>query len=246
MRFNVKTNVKSIVRNLDYWFAHRRLTSSALPWYKHGNDSGWDNASLFQWGMPVQAPDLAVHLIRSFELLLPLLKEIGERSDAGRLKEEAESLFDGLMQELLDEEGFFARSLEGEILPRTSLLLRYPILILSTLDSSIQGKLLQDLEENFVVPAGVSTEDSRSEYYREDGYWLGPVWAPSTYLIYDALCHYAEDSKAPHRAQASELAKRIAEGFLWACETSGMAENYHPITANSQSDPVSHGLHRYT
>ena len=196
--------------------------------------------------MPVQAPDLAVHLIRSCELLVPLLKEIGERSDAGRLKEEAERLFDGLMQELLDEEGFFARSLEGEILPRTSLLLRYPILILSTLDSSIQGKLLQDLEENFVVPAGVSTEDSRSEYYREDGYWLGPVWAPSTYLIYDALCHYAEDSKAPHRAQASKLAKRIAEGFLWHVRRQGWLR----IIIRSQQIRkvilLSHGLHRYT
>ena len=30
-----------------YWLDHRRAPGSALPYYEHGNDSGWDNSTVF-------------------------------------------------------------------------------------------------------------------------------------------------------------------------------------------------------
>jgi glycogen debranching enzyme len=35
------------------------------------------------------------------------------------------------------------------------------------------------------APAGLATEKTTSPLYQSDGYWRGPVWAPSTVLIED-------------------------------------------------------------
>ena len=45
-----------------YWLNHRLDEETGLPYYLHGNDSGWDNSSLFDEGVPLIAPDLAAFL----------------------------------------------------------------------------------------------------------------------------------------------------------------------------------------
>ncbi len=59
-----------------------------------------------------------------------------------------------------------------------------------------------------------------SPYYQPDGYWRGPIWAPSTVLVVDGL----------RRAGHGELAKRISERFRALCEASGFAENFDALT----------------
>src|SRR5699024_3342659 len=43
----------SIEKATQYWLTERLLDESGLPYYTHGNDSGWDNASVFLKGIPV-------------------------------------------------------------------------------------------------------------------------------------------------------------------------------------------------
>lgn len=59
------------------YFDQYRTFEGLLPHYKHGNDSGWDNASLFHAGMPVEAPDLASFLIRSYDIRRMAMKRQG-------------------------------------------------------------------------------------------------------------------------------------------------------------------------
>ncbi|HOW00152.1 MAG TPA: glycogen debranching protein, partial [Rhodoglobus sp.] len=59
-----------------------------------------------------------------------------------------------------------------------------------------------------------------------DGYWRGPIWAPSTVLIESGL-----------RASGFvELADTVSERFRVLCEKSGFAENFDAVTGAGLRD----------
>ena len=60
----------------------------------------------------------------------------------------------------------------------------------------------------------------------DDGYWRGPIWAPSTVLIEDGL----------RRAGHDRLADEISDRFRALCETSGFAENFDALTGAGLRD----------
>jgi glycogen debranching enzyme len=65
-----------------------------------------------------------------------------------------------------------------------------------------------------------------SEDYTSDGYWRGPIWAPSTYLIHEGLA----DSGRP------DLAETIARRFCDTIADAGMAENFDALTGQGLRD----------
>jgi glycogen debranching enzyme len=73
---------------------------------------------------------------------------------------------------------------------------------------------------------GPATEPVTSAEYESDGYWRGPIWAPSTVLIEDGL----------RRAGHDTLADRVSAGFRAACERSGFAENFDAVTGDGLRD----------
>lgn len=210
------------------YFEKYRTYENRLPHYKHGNDSGWDNASLFHKGMPVEAPDLTSFLIRSYDILVRFAQQLGEMEEAAIFKAKADSLFGLLMNRLYDESGFFGRvGKDAKKIPiRTSLILRLPILIGYRLEKMVLDQLVTDLEREFETPYGLATESVYSPYYKENGYWLGPIWAPVTYLFIDAL----------RTNGYSGISNRLRDKFLELTLVGGMAENFDPLTGKGLVD----------
>ncbi|NYE03510.1 glycogen debranching enzyme [Bacillus niacini] len=210
------------------YYENYRTFEGRLPHYKHGNDSGWDNASLFHVGMPVEAPDLASFLIRSFDILSSFAERLGEKEEAEQFKNQADTLFNLLLERLYDADGFFGRvGKNGEKIEiRSSLILRLPVIIGYRLDKSIMDRLVSDLEGNFETKFGLATEGLTSNYYRENGYWLGPIWAPVTYLFIDALKNNGYE----------EVGNRLRGKFLNLTLMGGMAENFDPLTGKGLVD----------
>ncbi|MDQ0975013.1 putative isomerase [Neobacillus niacini] len=210
------------------YYKEYRTFEGRLPHYKHGNDSGWDNASLFHVGMPVEAPDLASFLIRSFDILSSFAERLGEKEEAEQFKNQADTLFNLLLERLYDADGFFGRvGKNGEKIEiRSSLILRLPVIIGYRLDKSIMDCLVSDLEGNFETKFGLATESLTSNYYRENGYWLGPIWAPVTFLFIDALKNNGYE----------ETGNRLRNKFLNLTLTGGMAENFDPVTGKGLVD----------
>ena len=68
----------------------------------------------------------------------------------------------------------------------------------------------------FITQWGPATESVDSPFYEDDGYWRGPIWAPTTLLIWDGLRKQGE----------MEMARTIAEKFCSLVCKSGMAENF--------------------
>ncbi len=64
-----------------------------VPQYNHGNDSGWDNSTVFLEEPPIESPDLSSYLILQMETLADLAKILGMQDSFERWKEKAKMLF---------------------------------------------------------------------------------------------------------------------------------------------------------
>lgn len=221
---------ESLTKTTNFWLESRRVDETSLPYYTHGNDSGWDNASIFHKGLPVIAPDLAAYLIQQLTILGDWAKKLNLYEAAEKWEKQADRLTTQLIAELYDEKKgqFVARSqLTGEVIPKfDSLILQLPIVIADRLPLSIKKQIIENLKSRFESPFGLRTESANSPLYQVDGYWLGPIWAPETYIFFDALL----------RADEGVFAQRIAEKYCHLGEQGGMAENYNPETGAGNDD----------
>src|SRR5699024_309084 len=179
----------SIEKATQYWLTERLLDERGLPYYTHGNDSGWDNASVFLKGIPVASPDLTAYLIQQMDILTEFAQKLGEQEKAAYWKAEADELYGRLMEKMYNGDRFFARKLrEPEtVLSTSSLILCLPLVLSYRYPKEVTKKLVAQLENELEATYGLATEALDSPYYKEDGYWLGPIWAPVSYIVIDAL-----------------------------------------------------------
>jgi hypothetical protein len=207
-----------------FWLDYRRRPGHPLPYYQHGNDSGWDNATTFDRDRVVESPDLAAFLLLQLDVLTGLARELGrtwlEWDIAARELELA------LMAQLWTGDGFIARSVDDRAASgQTSLLTAMPIVLGERLPADIADQLGARIAQH-LTQWGPATELPNSPLYESDGYWRGPIWAPSTLLIEDGL----------RRAGQVELADRISAAFRAVCERSGFAENFDALTGSGLRD----------
>jgi glycogen debranching enzyme len=106
-----------------------------------------------------------------------------------------------------------------------SLLDLMPIVLGSDLAPPVAARLARGIESHLTAH-GLATEPVDSAHYAADGYWRGPIWAPSTVLIEDGL------RRAGHTALADEISQR----FRALCEKSGFAENFDAETGEGLRD----------
>jgi glycogen debranching enzyme len=218
---------KPLCRWTKWWFAHRDDDRDGVPQYNHGNDSGWDNATAFALGMPVEGPDLAAYLVVQMDVLSDLARKLGKKSEASRWAARAKALAAALLAHSWRDDRFVApRSGNHEVFPSADCLLHcLPIVAADYLPEAVCRKLVRNITR-FVTPHGLATEHPDSPYYVPDGYWRGPVWAPEVMLIVDGL----------RSCGARRLADTITKRFRRTCQTAGFAENFNALTGEGLRD----------
>lgn len=103
------------------------------------------------------------------------------------------------------------------MLPDRNLIQFMPLLLGDRLPRDMVQKLLVRLTDGgFITEWGPATESPQSPYYEDGGYWRGPIWVPTTLLLWDGLRRQGE----------MELARTIAEKFCSLASKNGMAENF--------------------
>ncbi|WP_032123185.1 amylo-alpha-1,6-glucosidase [Clostridium amazonitimonense] len=226
------TVYNAIKLNTEYWLKYRRYNEEELPFYKHGNDSGWDNSSIFHKGIPVQAPDLSAFLVKQMYILSEIAEELNKKSEAENWISEGDKLLEKLIKDLWKDNRFTAIKVDTKeyLNEGNSLILMMPIVLGDKLPKHIKEELLKELkiEGKYLSKYGLATEAMDSKYYKENGYWLGPIWAPVMMLIIDSLKECGEGEFA------GELAKRFCNATL----IGGMAENFDPIDGKGLVDPA--------
>jgi hypothetical protein len=215
-----------LARWTGFWLTSRRVPGHVLPHYQHGNDSGWDNATTFDDDRVIETADLAGFLVLQLRQLAELADEIDRPAEAARWNDTADSLRAALLDQLWDGRRFVARSATtGHTRSSTSLLDLMPITLGAELPPEVSNQLADRLRTHLTAH-GLATEAVDSPHYAADGYWRGPIWAPSTVLIEDGL----------RRAGHHELADEISERFRALCEKSGFAENFDARTGAGLRD----------
>ncbi len=218
-----------LCRWTEWWFTYMDDDRDGIPQYNHGNDSGWDNCTLFEAGVPLEGPDLAAYLIIQMDVLAEIAMKLGKAREAADWKKRADALLEKLIAHSWRGDRFIApRSGDHAVFESDSLFAFLPIILGKRLPDAVRSKLVAGLREEgrFITAHGLATESPRSPLYQPDGYWRGPIWAPSTMIVVDGL------AAAGERALAREISRRFCD----MAARSGMAENYDAVTGAGLRD----------
>lgn len=225
----VKACYLPLCKLTNWWYDERDYDSDGMCQYHHGNDSGWDNSSAFDQGYPTEGADLAGHLVLQTEALGKMAEILALSDESKKWQEKSKNQLDNLLKQGIRNNRFFS-PLDGsnDANPCASLLNYIAMVIGHRMPQPVLAQCTEDLKTRFLTVNGLATEAVDSDKYESDGYWRGPIWAPSTYLIFDGLVDAGE----------SELAQTIAERFCDMCmKEPGMFENYDAVTGKGLRCP---------
>ncbi|MGL5929640.1 MAG: amylo-alpha-1,6-glucosidase [Dermatophilaceae bacterium] len=208
-----------------WWLRERTLPGEVLPRYFHGNDSGWDNSTAFDHGLPLVTPDLPAYLVIQCEVVAELREGQGRSAEAVVWRDRAAAITGELDRRLLRGGDVSVERL-GTPLPTTSLLAAMPLVLGHRLSAPVLDALCGRMERH-LLDRGLATELPDSGRFEVDGYWRGPMWAPVTYLLVDGL----------RDAGRHALADRVAERFVATVERCGFAENFDVVHGRGLRDP---------
>jgi putative isomerase len=212
----------------DWWFKYRDYDGDGIPQYNHGNDSGWDNGTVFNKRPPIESPDLVTFLILQMETLAQMAARLGREQEAKAWNDREQDLLEKFLQHSVRGDRLVALvSGSHEDVPNESLLPFMALLLGHRLPAKVLHKLVEGLQEGgFFTEWGVATERTTSLDYLPDGYWRGPIWAPSTLLIADGLLNAGE----------ADLAYSVVQKFARMIKKSGFAENFNALTGEGLRD----------
>lgn len=215
----------------DWWYVHRDFDHDGLPQYFHGNDSGWDNSTIFDQGFSVEGSDLGAYLVLQCECLAFIAGALGRENDSLRCKSRAEDQLAVLLSQSVKDDHFYSPlSTTHEVAESQSLINYLPLILGKRLPKRIRTALIADLHPGgpFLTRYGLASESPSSIKYMSDGYWRGPIWGASTYIIFDGLLASGE----------TDLARLIAERFCNMCvQEPGFWENYDALTGKGLRCP---------
>ena len=214
-----------------WWHEARCARDDGLCHYQHGNDSGWDNATVFDEPGPVVSPELQAFLAVQWRALARIARVLG-RDDGDAHDERAARQIKAMEQRLVIDGRLGYIGPDGVLRPSTSTLTRMPVLLGEDVPKPLRPNLVADLSPDspHVTEFGLATEATSSPHYADDGYWRGPIWAPETYLAIDGLRGMGESNAA------AELARRFCR--LCAGPESAMHENYDALTGRGLRRPA--------
>lgn len=212
-----------LCRWTEWWFRYRDDDGDGLPQYHHGNDSGWDNATPFQAGVPLESPDLCAFLVLQMEALARMARLLNNSEEAESWQRRSEELLEMMLAHFWQGDHFVAlRSGDHLVADSESLFLYLPLILGKRLPQGVWRELVSGLARpgRFLTPHGLATESPRSPAYESDGYWRGPIWAPPTLMIVEGLASCGEIA----------LARDIARRFCDTVARAGFAENFDALS----------------
>ncbi|WP_094094568.1 MGH1-like glycoside hydrolase domain-containing protein [Paenibacillus physcomitrellae] len=217
------------ISKLTEWWLSYRSGADGIPLYYHGNDSGWDNGTVFAEGVPVQSPDLCTWLILQMDFLKQTALKLNQPEEAADWERRADDLLARMLTTLVEEDQWIARKVpENTIVGTTSLMLYIPLLLGDRLPDRLRERMLGSLLEHnrFRTANGYASEALDSDFFQEDGYWRGAIWPPLAYIVSEIL------RRNGHEQEALEN----AESYCRVCAASGFAENYSALNGRALRD----------
>lgn len=211
----------------NWWYNYRDFDHDGVCEYHHGNDSGWDNSTVFKDSSIVESPDLSAELVLQTETLGILAGKLGRSEEEKYWFERSKKQLDDMLAHCFDEDRPFALDRVSQKPIESQSLLPYTAIILGKrLPEKKREYIIKALKEQFLTDYGFATEMVGSPLYQSDGYWRGPIWAPTMTMILDGLWQCGE----------KELVKTVAKRYVSMVEKTGFPENYDSVTGDGNRD----------
>jgi putative isomerase len=226
------TNYGKLQDTVGFWENTRRAPDGLFVWY-NGVESGVDNnpAVSDKPAEVTEGVDLQCYIYREYLALAIIADKLGKPDDALKYRRKAEDL-KHLVEDRMwsDVDGMFLN-----IDSRTDQFVRVktwtdfvPLWVKIATPAqaarTIQEHLLNPQE--FWAPNGIHTLAPGEPLYNPaSGYWRGPVWIISNYLMMHGLMNYGFESQA--RELAQKTVALLAKDFH---ASGGMNECYNPET----------------
>ncbi|MDO5326955.1 MAG: trehalase family glycosidase [Clostridia bacterium] len=220
----LRTVYRHLEKWTDWWMTCRVYGPDSLPGYPRGCDSGLDNSTCFDKGDYIESADLSAYLALQMNCLSDIARKLNEPEAAAQWKQKSAALIDKMIARLWNGTRFVPRLCRTQeaIGDTESILLYLPLVLGDLLPAEIADKMIEEMKKHNLTAYGLASESPESPKYNPDGYWRGPIWAPTTYLIVDGL----------KRMGRTEDAKEIALRFCGMCteKAHGFYENYDALT----------------
>ncbi len=189
-----------LVRWNSWWFALNDDDVDGLVQYNHPYSSGLDDNPLWDYGMPVESPDLNTYLCVQMGSLAMIAELLGLDSEAAMWRRRAAAIVKRMISDMWDEEaGIFRALKDEEPLPVVTPFNLYPLWT-GQLPDEIRNRLLEQLTDpeqfwgEFLLPS-VAYNDPK---FDPKTMWRGPVWVNINYFFVEALEQVGETALAQH------------------------------------------------
>jgi putative isomerase len=178
-----------LVRWNAWWFSMNDDDADGLAQYNHPYSSGLDDNPLWDYGMPVESPDLNTYLCVQMGSLAVIAETLGMEAEGRMWRRRAAAIVRRMIEDFWDEDAGVFRALQDEQpIPVITPFNLYPLWT-GQLPQHIRDRLIAHLTNpdefwgDYVIPT-VARNDS---HYDPEAMWRGPVWANINYFFIEAL-----------------------------------------------------------
>ena len=217
-----------LVRWNAWWFSMNDDNANGLAQYNHPYSSGLDDSPLWDYGLPVESPDLNTYLCVQMGSLAMMAEALGMEAEGAMWRRRASAIVRRMIQVFWDEEAGLFRALhDGEPVPVVTPFNLYPLWT-GQLPEQIRDRVIAHLADpgqfwgTYAIPS-VARGDPHFDPQRM---WRGPVWVNINYIFVEALRQVGE----------FELARELGEKTLrLIMDQPGIYEYYDAETGEPPS-----------
>jgi putative isomerase len=187
-----------LVRWNAWWFSMNDDDADGLVQYNHPYSSGLDDSPLWEYGMPVESPDLNTYLCVQMGSLAMIAEALGMEAEGAMWRRRAAAIVRRMIEDFWDPEaGLFRAMHEDEPVPVSTPFNLYPLWT-GQLPDEIGERLIAHLISanefwgEHVIPS-VARNDP---HFDPETMWRGPVWVNINYIFVEALRQVGEHALA--------------------------------------------------
>jgi hypothetical protein len=225
-----------LVRWNAWWFAMNDDDADGLTQYNHPYSSGLDDSPLWDYGLPVESPDLNTYLCVQMGSLAMMAETLGMEAEGAMWRRRAASIVRRMIEDLWDDgAGLFRALHDEEPVPVATPFNLYPLWS-GQLPDEIRERIIAHLTnpDEFWGKMAIPSVARNDPHYDPGTMWRGPVWVNINYIFVEALRQVGEDSLADtlmqktldlimdqpgiheyYHAESGEPPSTAAEAFGW-------------------------------
>jgi putative isomerase len=212
-----------LVRWNAWWFAMNDDDADGLVQYNHPYSSGLDDSPLWDYGMPVESPDLNTYLCVQMGSLAMMAEALGMEAEGAMWRRRAAAIVRRMVEDFWDEEAGVFRALhDDQPIPVLTPFGLYPLWT-GQLPDRIRQRLIAHLTnpDEFWGERAIPSVARNDPHFDPQTMWRGPVWANINYIFVEALRQVGEHA----------LAETLREWTLQLImDQPGIYEYYHAET----------------